>query len=68
MDQVLFRQGDISNGCGYLLVYGLIELSDMPSKQKIGGLKSGDSIGEDELLKEEISNIKKSRGESAVAK
>lgn len=31
MDQMLYRQGDISNGCGYLIVFGMIELSNLPS-------------------------------------
>ena len=30
IDQVLYKQGDDSNDCAYLIIYGVIELTSLP--------------------------------------
>lgn len=50
-DQVLYKQGDSSNGCGYLILYGFVELADSQKPGRtFGSLTMGDSVGEESLL------------------
>ena len=51
-DDILYRYGEKSDDNAYIIIYGFIDLIDGESKNKFGGLATGDSLGEEALLKE----------------
>ena len=65
-NQKLYEQNEVSNGAGYLIIHGFVQLKDRHTGKNIGSLKVGDSFGEESLSSDPLLRSKV-RLETAIA-